>query len=168
MLYLTVRRARAARFAVVLLLSLFGQSTQANTLGVAEAQLSGAGSPCIVLAKIPLSIGFGDSTQMKSVHSADAAVRDVLRGAKSWLCSSAAVSQSLDADSLRSAIEQHQTLLFEQIRFDSRELKRADVLISDSQAAINRRYSWRVQVELVNGAWRVAQANEAPSSLFNY
>jgi hypothetical protein len=163
---LAVRRAQAARFAAVLLLSLVGQSKQVNTLAVAKAQLSSVGSPCVVLAKLPLSIGFGDGTPMKSVYSQEAAIRGVLRGAKVWLCGPAMLSQSLDADSLRSAIESHQTLLFEQIRFETPALKRADVLITDSHAAISRKHNWRVQVEQTNGVWRVAHAIESQDSLF--
>lgn len=167
MAYLTVGRARAARFAAVLVLALLGQSKQGNTLAVANAQLSNAASRCVVLPKLPLSVGFSDSTLLKGQPSTDVAIRDVLRGAKNWLCRSATTSQSLQAESLRSAIEQHQTLMFEEIRFDTHQFKRADVLITDSRFAIKRKHSWRVQVEHANGTWRVAHAIEAPSSLFS-
>lgn len=167
MLVLAVGRARAARFAGVILLSLFGQSTQLDGLAVARAQLSSDGSRCVVLPKLPLSVGFGDGSPMKSVYSREEAIRDVLRGAKGWLCGPAMTSQLLNADSLRSAIENHQTLLFEQIRFETPELKRADVLITDSHAAISRKHNWRVEIERANGTWHVAHAVEAPASLFS-
>jgi hypothetical protein len=165
MSYRCVGRARAAKFAAILLLSLVGRSAVHDS-AVARAQPSAAASQCIVLPNLPLSIGFADGTPIKSLKAQDVAIRDVLRGVKSWLCGPATTSQFLVADSLRSAIEQHQTLVFDQIRFDTQQPKQAHVLLTDSRIAISRRHSWQVQVDHVTGTWKVSKASDAPSSLF--
>jgi hypothetical protein len=167
MLFSKVARTRAAKVAAFLLLLLLGQSKQANHLAVASAQPSGASSPCVVLPKLPLSVGFIDSQPMQSSQMPDLAIREVLRGVKGWLCGPATMSQSLYADSLRSALEQHQTLLFEQVRFDTRQYKLAHVLLTDSRVTgDDDRHTWHVRVALTNGSWKVLHASEAPPALF--
>lgn len=164
--YLRVGRARAAKLAGVLLLSVVGASGRVDHVATAHAQPAGAGSQCIVLPNLPLSIGFADHSVMKSSQAQDKAIREVLRGVKSWLCGPAALSPFLSADSLRSAIELHQTLLFHQIRFDTHQPRQAHVLLTDSRIADDRRHNWRVQVDRAGDVWRVSNASEAPASLF--
>jgi hypothetical protein len=160
------KHAGALKFTGFLLLVLLGQTEQAQ-LSVASAQPSTVGSPCVVLPKLPLSVGFVDSLPMTSAQLPDGAIRGVLRGVKSWLCGPAMTSQSLYADSLRNAIEEHQTLLFEQIRFDTRQFKQAHVLVTDSRVSgDDDRHTWHVRVELSNGAWKVMHASEAPPAMF--
>lgn len=162
------RPARALKFTAFLLLVLLGQTEQISQRSVARAQPSTAGSPCVVLPKLPLSVGFIDSLPMTAAQLPDGAIRGVLRGVKSWLCGPATTSQSLYADSLRAAIEGHQTLLFEQIRFDTRQFKLAHVLVTDSRVSgDDDRHTWHVRVELSNGAWKVMHASEAPPALFD-
>ena len=164
--YPRIGRARAAKCAAVLLLSLVGQSSHWNHSGTAHAQPSGAGSQCIVLPNLPLSVGFADRSTMKNLQAQDNVIRQVLRGVKNWLCGPAALSPFLFADSLRSAIELHQTLLFDQIRFDTNQPRQALVLLTDSRVAIGRKHTWKVQVDRAGGVWRVSNASDAPASLF--
>src|SRR5262245_30133603 len=100
MLYQRVGRAC---FAAVLLGSLLGGGTL-DAAGVAQAQPSPAALRCVVLPSLPLSVGFADGTTTKSLQAQDVAIRDVLRGVKSWLCGPATTSQYMFAESLRSAI----------------------------------------------------------------
>jgi hypothetical protein len=158
--------ARAAKVAALLLLSLAGQSVPMHQSATAHAQPSGAGAQCIVLPNLPLSVGFADRTSMKSLQAQDNVIREVLRGVKSWLCGPAALSPFLFADSLRSAIELHQTLLFDQVRFDTNNPKQAHVLLTDSRVAIGRKHTWKVQVDRAGNVWRVSNASDAPDSLF--
>jgi hypothetical protein len=167
MLFSKVARVRAAKCAAFLLLVLLAQSKQTHSLPVASAQPSGDASRCVVLPKLPLSVGFIDSQPMQSSQMPDLAIREVLRAAKGWLCGPATMSQSLYADSLRSALEQHQTLLFEQIRFDTRQYKLAHVLVTDSRVTgDDERHTWHVRVALTNGSWKVLHASEAPPTLY--